>query len=190
MAKTGKLMSPNFRVAWPHVFDFDPFELESGKQKYTMEMLFEMDKIEKDEAQRKLFDDLTAAIKGVVKEEWGDDIPKNLHIPLKDGTERGYEGNIKCCKVKSKEKPGIVDSDVKDIIDRNDFYAGCYARATINIFTYNYKNANMGVGIGLNHIQKISDGEPLTGGRTKAANDFSAVSDTAFSENDLDDMFK
>lgn len=61
----------------------------------------------------------------------------------------------------AKMQPAIVDLNLEDIINPAEVYSGCYIRANINFFAYN-KNGNKGIGCGLNAIQKIADGEPLT----------------------------
>ena len=45
----------------------------------------------------------------------------------------------------------------------------CYV--IMNLYPYN-TNGNRGIAVGLNHIQKIADGEPLGGARGKAENEF------------------
>ena len=59
----------------------------------------------------------------------------------------------------SSEKPGIVDIDLNPLIDANDLYNGCYGRASITLFPC-VINGRGGIGVGLNNIQKIKDGEP------------------------------
>ncbi len=54
----------------------------------------------------------------------------------------------------------------------------CYARVSINFYAFN-TNGNKGIACGLGNIQKVRDGEPLSG-RTSAADDFAT---------DLDDDF-
>ena len=55
-------------------------------------------------------------------------------------------------------------------MSKSDFYSGCYGRASIVFFAYN-TNGNKGVGCGLNNIQKLEDGQPLSG-RSTAVEDF------------------
>lgn len=58
-------------------------------------------------------------------------------------------------------KPLIVGVDMQEILNPADVYSGCYIRANINF--YAYSNAmKRGIGCGLNAVQKIGDGEPLT----------------------------
>ena len=71
----------------------------------------------------------------------------------------------------STQKPGIVDRDLNEILDPDEVYSGCWGRASINFFPYN-SNGNKGVGVGLNNIQKLKDGERLGGARASAEDDF------------------
>lgn len=72
----------------------------------------------------------------------------------------------------SKQAPQVVDINLNPIINQTDVYSGCYAKVCVNFFPYN-SNGKRGVGIGLNAVQKLDDGEPL-GGRVSAAEAFGA----------------
>lgn len=61
----------------------------------------------------------------------------------------------------AKLQPSVVGLDMQNILNPADVYSGCYVRANINFFAYN-TNGNKGIGCGLNAVQKIADGEPLT----------------------------
>ncbi len=96
-------------------------------------------------------------------------IPPMCKIPIYDGD--GYRANgelfgeeCKGCMVmtaSAKMQPIIVNTDMQNIINPAEVYSGCYIRANINFFAYN-SNGNKGIGCGLNCVQKIEDGEPLT----------------------------
>jgi hypothetical protein len=72
-------------------------------------------------------------------------------------------------------QPGLVDQNLQRIISTDDFYSGCYARATITAYGYD-KAGNKGVAFGLQNVQKLADGERFSG-RTAAEDDFEAVDD-------------
>lgn len=84
--------------------------------------------------------------------------------------------------VSNKTKPGLVDRQLNPIIDPTELYSGCYARVSINAFPFSVSGSK-GVSFGLNHVQKLRDGESLSG-MTKAENDFEALEDD-FDEEDL-----
>lgn len=119
------------------------------------------------------------------KVKWGGKVPANLKLSLRDGDEalesgeregEEYRGHY-FMNVSSKQKPGIVDGHVQEIIDANEIYSGIYARVSINAFGYN-TNGNRGVSFGLNHVQKVRDGEVLGGGRGRAEDDFDVLTDS------------
>lgn len=106
--------------------------------------------------------------------KFGGKIPANLKLPLRDGDEErpddeAYAGsyfvNASCLT-----KPGVVDKDLNPILDQDEFYSGCYGRASVTFYPFN-ANGNRGIAAGLNHVQKLKDGESL-GGRASAEADF------------------
>ena len=102
-----------------------------------------------------------------------------IRNPLRDGdTERPDDPAFAGCyflNATSRFKPGIVDQDLNSIIDRMEFYSGCYGRASLGFYAYSF-NGNRGIACGLNNLQKLKDGEPM-GGRTTAAMDFGDADD-------------
>jgi hypothetical protein len=77
-------------------------------------------------------------------------------------------------------KPGIVDKDLNPIMSQDEFYSGCYGRASINFYAFN-NAGNRGIACGLNNLQKLADGEPLAGGAS-AETDFGG--ENAFADED------
>ena len=161
------VMTPEFRVSFPAVFKPRVPQNDDGSPgtpKYGVTMLFAKDAD---------LSKLKAAAQEAVKEKWGDKPPKNLRSPFRDQGDRELEGYVEGCvfiNASSLQKPGLVDRQRQDIIDETEFYAGCYARATVRAFAYE-KKGNKGVAFGLNNVQKLRDGDPL-GGRTRAQDDF------------------
>jgi hypothetical protein len=104
---------------------------------------------------------------------FGGSIPKVLKGGLRDGdTEKDdpiYAGHY-FFNANSNEKPGVVDQDVNPIIDKDEFYSGCYGRASITMYPYD-ASGSKGIAFGLNNVQKLEDGEKF-GGATSAAADF------------------
>ena len=83
-----------------------------------------------------------------------------------------YEGHM-YMSVSANTKPGVVDGYVRPILDSMEVYSGCYARVSVGAFPYKAKG-NEGVSFGLNHVQKLGDGEPLDG-RSRAEDDFEPI---------------
>lgn len=165
-----KCMTPKFRVSFPSVFE--PKAFEGQEAKYSIVMLFK-----KGEADLKA---MKQAVQNVAEEKWGpkEKWPKNLRTPFRDGDEKsdteGYEGHI-FVSASNKLKPGLVDQATHPILDREAFYAGCYARATVIAFAYDQKG-NKGVSFSLQNIQKLADGPSLSG-RKAASEEFDSVED-------------
>lgn len=108
-------------------------------------------------------------------------IPSNLKLPLRDGDdERGddpaFEG-MYFINANSQRKPSIVDKELNPIMEKEEFYSGCYGRASIGFYAFNV--SSKGIAAGLNNLQKLEDGEMLAGGST-AEEDFGG-------ENEWDD---
>lgn len=176
-AKTeNKLWTPVFRVSYPNVFQ--PRAVMQGQTpKYSIAMLFP--KVYTDPTEAALFEKLKTAVTAAAVSKWGPDKtkwPKNLRSPWHDGSEKDSDGYgpdiIYASASSSKIKPGVVDAQMNDIIEPNEFYGGCYARATITVFAY--ENVTKGVAFGLRNIQKVRDGEPFTS-MSKPQDDFDAI---------------
>lgn len=102
-----------------------------------------------------------------------------IKTPLRDGDlerpdDEAYK-NAYFLNAKSSSKPGVVDADRQPIIDTSELYSGVYGRASINFYAFN-TNGNKGIAVGLNNLQKLSDGEHL-GGHASAEEDFAEFDD-------------
>jgi hypothetical protein len=165
-----KVTTPEFRVSFPAVFE--PSGMQGQEKKYSVTMLFD----KKAQATPE-YKALVALIRHAVEEKFPDASkrPKGLKNPLRNGSEKEQDGyaDTMFCTARSKTKPGLVDAQLQAIISAEEFYPGCYARATVNAFYYD-QAGNKGVGLGLQNIQKLRDGEPFSG-RSKAEDDFGAV---------------
>jgi len=167
---TGKV-----RLSYVHVFE--PFANdEDDEKKYSCVVLIP----KSDKATLKRLDDaIQAAAEAGKHSKFDGKIPANLTTTLHDGDEEAdleknpeYEGHM-YMSVSSKTKPGVVDQNVQPILDSSEVYSGCYARVQVGAFAYNYKGKK-GVSFGLNHVQKVADGEFL-GGRSRAEDVFDEV---------------
>lgn len=104
---------------------------------------------------------------------------EDIKIPLRDGDKerKGDEAYKNCwfLNANSTNKPRVVDAAVNDIIDTSELYSGIKGRAYINFYAFN-SNGSRGIAVGLNGLQKLSDGTPL-GGRKNVADVFAAIDD-------------
>ena len=174
-----KLTTPEFRVSYPNVFKAK-MNTKSEKLEYSLVALFKKGED---------LQVLKAAAQEACEEKWGKDKakwPKNLRSPFRDQADRekteddgrtympeGYVKGAIYFNLKNTQKPGVVDQSLQPIIEENEFYAGCYARATLSCYAYD-NMGNAGVNFGLRNVQKTRDGDPL-GNRTKAEDDFAPI---------------
>lgn len=111
-------------------------------------------------------------------------IPANLKLPLRDGDEeRPDDPAFKdhyFINANSMRQPNIVDRSLNPIMSRDEFYSGCYGRASINFYAFNV--SSKGIAAGLNNLQKLEDGEMLAGGST-AEEDFGG--ENAMADDDM-----
>jgi len=171
-AQVTKVITGKVRFSYVNVFKGRAFQ-PGQEEKFSICLL--IPKNDKDTL-TKIKAAVEAARKEGIANKWGGKLPANLKLPLRDGdAERAeeaeeYEGMF-FVNANSNQKPGIIDNFRNEILDPTEVYSGCYGRASINFFPYN-SNGSKGVAVGLNNIQKLSDGEPLGGARASAENDF------------------
>lgn len=170
MAET-KVKSGKVRASFAHVFQPKAIE-EGGEEKYSITALIPK-KTKEGKAMIKAIEAAIEAAKEKGKsEKFSGKIPKNLKITLRDCDEevesgdrdfRPEEEGMMALGMSSKKKPQVVDKDMNLLFSEDDFYSGCYFRFTANFYAYNV-NGSKGIACGLNNIQKVADGERLSGG--------------------------
>lgn len=168
---TTKVITGKVRFCYCNVFE--PVAMNEGETaKYSVCILIP-------KSDTKTLDKIKAAIeaaKVVGKAKLADKngkIPSTIKNPLRDGDEERsddpvYEGMM-FLNANSTRKPSIVDKNLDAIIDKDEFYSGCYGRASINFYAFNVQSK--GIAVGLNNLQKLEDGEMLAGG-SSASEDF------------------
>ena len=171
-----KVITGKVRFSYANVWE--PKSINGGDEKYSVSLI-----IPKNDT--KTINDIKKAIevaKQDGKAKFGGRIPANLKTPLRDGDidrpdDEAYKDSY-FINANSKDKPQIVDKNVKPILDQSEVYSGCYGRASITFYAFN-SNGNKGIACGLGNLQKLADGDALSG-RTKAENEFSTFEDEDF----------
>jgi hypothetical protein len=171
-----KVVTGMVRFSYANVWE--PKSINGSDEKYSVSLIIP-------KTDKKTIAQIEAAIEAAKQEgkaKFGGKIPANLKLPLRDGDidrpeDEAYK-NAYFINANSKERPGIVDKSVKPILDQSEFYSGCYGRASITFYAFN-QNGNKGVAVGLQNLQKLLDGEPLSG-RSRAEDDFSTFDDEDF----------
>jgi hypothetical protein len=184
--KIQSITTPFFRASFAHVFK--PHSGFKGVEpKFSVQMLF------------KKSEDLSVlkkAVARVKKKKWGESGPDEDMVymsPFKDGNTKKLDDykNMIIVEARSKYKPGIVDaSGENEIIDPQEFYSGCWARATITPYAWEMAG-KCGVSFALQNLQKFKDDKPFSG-KKNAKDDFEALDeledDEEFDETDEDDF--
>ena len=172
-----KVVTGIVRLSYANVWE--PASINGSNPKYSVSLIIP-------QSDTKTIAAINAAVDAAIKEgvaKFGGKVPPKgaLKLPLRDGDaerdDEAYKGAY-FVNANSTTAPQIVDKAVQPILDRAEVYSGCYARVSINFYAFN-TNGNKGIACGLGNIQKVRDGEPLSG-RTSAADDFAT---------DLDDDF-
>lgn len=171
-----KVVTGRVRLSYVHVWEPWSSGGDDNEAKYSVALLIPKTDKTTINALRKA---QAAALEQGKDSKFGGKVPKVWADTIHDGDEEAdleknpeYEGHW-YMSVSSKTKPGIVDQNVQPILDSTEVYSGCFARVSLNAFPYNTKGKK-GVSFGLNHVQKLADGDFL-GGRSKAEDDFDAV---------------
>ena len=171
MENSTKVITGKVRFSYANVFE--PTAMQDGQTpKYNVSIIISKSDTKTVEATKKAIEAAKEAGKSKIADKNGK-IPVNLKTPLRDGDEErpddpAYE-NSYFINANSERKPGIVDRDLNPIMSRDDFYSGCYGRASINFYAFNVNSK--GIACGLNNLQKLEDGERLAGG-SSAEEDF------------------
>lgn len=198
MSETQSLRTPEVMLGhWPKFFE-KGLPDDKGESYYEADLLFSPEAQQTQEFAR-----LKQAQADAAKEKWKGDPPGNLRSAFrpahekkrqKDGTpyypKEQFDGWV-LMRVKSKNQPGIVgttpgpDGKPLKITDPSEIYGGARVRCTVNPNAYAVKG-NAGVSFWLNNVQKLGDGEPLSG-RASAADEFEPVGEAA--AGDVDALF-
>jgi hypothetical protein len=166
--ESNKLRTPLFRAAFCSVFAKRAYE--EGEPKFEITFLFPKDG--KDKANLAT---LKKAAHAAALEKWGskEKIPKGLKSPFRDGDETEWDGfaGHTFVRASSLYRPKVINREGVELMTDEEFYAGCWAYATVNAYAYDTKG-NKGVSFGLQNLLFVRDDEPFSG-RSSAEDDFS-----------------
>jgi len=163
-----KVVTNKVRFSYANVFQ-PKAAVEGGTPKYSVSIIIPKSDKETVTKLQKAFEDCKASNAAF----FGGSIPKGLKGGLRDGDEEkddpAYAGSY-FINANSVKRPEVIDLDRNLIMDPNEFYSGCYGRASITFFPYNTQGSK-GIACGLNNLMKTEEGEKL-GGVSSAAADF------------------
>jgi len=157
---------------------FRPVSINDGPEKYSVSAI-----IPKNDT--KTIYVIKEAIEQAKQEyisKWGDKIPDDFSLPLRDGdVEKGEEETYKGCyyiNAYSNYPPQVVNQQVEPIKNESEIFSGCYGNISVNFFPYN-KNNSCGISAGLGNIQLVKLGETL-GDRATAKDEFAVITEENF----------
>lgn len=188
-----RIITPTFRVSYPHVFKAQAPK-PTDKPKYSITMLFPKDT----DLMGQSPDGKPRSLKEVIKSakivEFGDkkNWPAELESPVIDGDnpkfadKDGYKGHwVIKATTSEDQRPGVVDADMTPITEPSQLYPGCYARAYVFAYVWEYMG-KQGVGFILDHVQKIKDGKSF-GGKKPVEQVFGSIAPSESEESGDDD---
>lgn len=164
---TTKVVTGKVRFSYANVHEPKAMD-ESSTPKYSVSLLIP-------KSDTKTINAIKAAVEAAKvigkSKYWNGKIPNSAIFPLRDGDEeRGddenYAGHM-FVNASSLNKPPLIDADKNEIMVKTDFYSGCYGRASVNF--YPFPKGKKGVACGINILQKLQDGDPLSGGGGSAS---------------------
>lgn len=189
-----RVTTPTARLSHPHLFKPTAIEKGSDDLRYSCELLFDKKTTDVSVLQK--------PIKVAIQEKWGKnkaDWPEPIILPIKDGDKPRLNKRTKKREVKEEHKgmwvvrasmkaefgkPQVVGRDPKvPIEDPSEIYPGCYVRAALKAFAYEFADKN-GVSFNLDAVQFVKDGKPLSG-RKKADELFGVVETEDGGDEDL-----
>jgi hypothetical protein len=166
------LLTPYATLSFPTLFTPKP-RSEGGDPVFSCSLLFGVS-----EQKSKEYKALQAACVEAAKNKFGATVNlSSVAMPFRDASEKdyvGYDDGVMYINPWSKQKPGIVDARLGDILDPAQVYAGQIVRAQVTPFAW-LNTGKKGVSFGLNNIQIIKADAPRIDGRVAANKAFNAV---------------
>ena len=172
------MITPEFRVGFPNLLEAKGSQLYPDSVSYNLVMIFD-ESTDLTELEEMIEQAIQSKFPG------GKGRPAYIPSPIREGkpvSKSNPDGYDLCKYPQYKDKfvirasrsvsqgaPGVVDAQLKPIIDPKDIYSGMYGRARIE--AYWNKNQKR-VSLGLVNFQKTRDGERIGRATPKPEDDF------------------
>lgn len=183
-------------LSFPRVFKETADTNDKGETEYSVQIIIP-------KSDREGVRALLRAIKTVGEAKWGDRW-KKVKSPLRDGDKEADElaedGSTKGEKyperlgsffinARSKKPVGVYDRQRNPIQETDAIYAGCKGKVALTFYPYS-TSGNTGIGVALNGVQKIADGEPIGGGGKPSVESMFEIldEDDLLDEDEYDDL--
>lgn len=154
------------KVRFSYVQVFEPTAMNEGDpKKYSSAILIpKSDKV----TVKAIQDAITLALNEGKSKHFGGKIPAKWSSPLRDGDEEKPDDEVYAghyfLNAKNNTRPHLFGVNNEPLTDRDEFYSGCYGRATLTFYAYGKNLPSKGVAVALEACKKLQDGENLGGG--------------------------
>lgn len=190
---TVDMTTPEGIFSFPRVFKETAQTKDDGSKSYDIQILIP-------KTDRAGVRALLTAVKKVGEAKWGKDTWKKVRQPLRDGDKEAgdltEDGSTKGEKyperlghffinARSTKPVTVVDRNLNVINDTDEIYGGVKGKINITFYPYSMQG-NHGIGVALNGVQKIANGEPFGGGRPSVESMFDILE--VEDDDDLDDV--
>lgn len=166
MENSTKVVTGKVRFCYANVFEPTSMS-DTDTPKYGICILIPKSDKKTVDAINKAIENAKIAGKAKIADKNGK-ISATIKTPLRDGDEERSDdpvfNDMWFINANSTRKPSIVDRNLNPIMSKDEFYSGCYGRASISFYAFNVQSK--GIAAGLNNLQKLEDGEILSGGST------------------------
>lgn len=166
------LITPIATLSFPTLFT-PKARSEGGEPVFSCSLLFGAS-----EQKSKEYKAMQAACIEAAKVKFGQNVNiASVAMPFRDAGEKdyvGYEDGVMYINPWTKQKPGIVDARLQDILEPSLVYAGQKVRAQVTPFAWT-NTGKKGVSFGLNNIQIVKADAPRIDGRVAANKAFDAI---------------
>lgn len=174
--------TPNGILSFPNLFVAKP-QVAGGDPRFSLNLI-----LDKAAQATDAYKQLRALVADAIDDKWGQGKSKDaewirrtkLRLPFRPCADRDYAGYDVDGGVFispwSKNKPGIVDKDLNDIMVPGDVYSGQLVRCTVHAFSYDTQG-NKGVSFNLNNVQIVKADMPRLDGRRNAKDEFDRLGD-------------
>jgi len=166
------LLTPTATISFPTLFT-PKARSEGGEPVFSCSLLFGVS-----EQKSKEYKAMQAACIEAAKAKFGEKVNiSQVQMPFRDASEKdyvGYDDGVMYINPWTKQKPGIVDARLQDVLDPSLVYAGQKVRAQVTPFAW-MNSGKKGVSFGLNNIQIVKADAPRIDGRVAANKAFDAI---------------
>ena len=185
-----RMITPEGMLSYPHLFEPTQYDEKAPMKHSTVFVFMPGTKLT----------EIKKAVIEVGKARWSDYVEGvksgKYHFPLHGGekaTEKGYPEGSVFFNASSDGAPGVVtlvpdpETGKPMFADPKQVYPGVIARLSVTFYTFpaGEKKGNRGVGVGLNNVQIIRDGERLDG-RVSPVDEFDADPNAVADLSDLE----